>query len=297
VSKPKQYAWGEWRFEPVEYRLTRHGEQVMLPVKTLDLLALLISRAPRLATKAEILNTVWPDAAVEEGNIAFHVATLRKTLDREGEPTCIETVRGRGYRFVAELMVAPVVAPPSTTHLELPPAVKAIAGASLPPARRRRLAWIAAAVIAAAIVVTAAQAIKPDPVLITPFAVTDPQAGDEVFAESLAQFVVVTLSQAGVPALTRSGGPEGETARAAAQRLGAERLLTGTMTLNSERRWEVSVRLLRADDGRSDWSWRFVAPYNEHRHQLQEQIAKRVAAGLQLRRDQLAQRTPAATSP
>ena len=94
------YAWGPFRFEPTECRLLRDDAPVSLPAKTLDLLATLLRRAPRLVTKEEILTTVWPNAVVEEGNIAFHVAALRKVLDATDQPSTIETVRGRGYRFV-----------------------------------------------------------------------------------------------------------------------------------------------------------------------------------------------------
>jgi len=96
------FRWEGWSFEPHEWRLLNPAsEPVQLPNKTLDLLALLLDRAPALVSKEEILSTVWGDAVVEEGNIAFHVASLRKALDRTDTHSCIETVRGRGYRFVA----------------------------------------------------------------------------------------------------------------------------------------------------------------------------------------------------
>ena len=93
------YAWGPFRFEPTECLLLRDDEPVSLPAKTLDLLATLLRRAPRLVTKEEILTTVWPNAVVEEGNIAFHVAALRKVLDATDQPSTIETVRGRCSRW------------------------------------------------------------------------------------------------------------------------------------------------------------------------------------------------------
>jgi len=94
------YEWRAWRFEPTECRLTHDGEVVPLHAKTLDVLATLLQHAPRLVSKGEIFAAVWPDAAVEEGNIAFHVAALRKAIDEPDAPSAIETVRGRGYRFI-----------------------------------------------------------------------------------------------------------------------------------------------------------------------------------------------------
>jgi predicted ATPase len=51
-----------------------------------------------------LIEKVWPDAVVEEGNLAHNISALRKAL---GEPATgqkyIETVPGRGYRFVARI--------------------------------------------------------------------------------------------------------------------------------------------------------------------------------------------------
>jgi DNA-binding winged helix-turn-helix (wHTH) protein len=286
--RPKLYSWGGWRFEPVEYRLLHGDRHVTLPVKTLDLLALLVARAPRLATKAEILAAVWPDAAVEEGNIAFHVASLRKTFDGDGEPTCIETVRGRGYRFVAPLTVTPIVTPPSTPSLELPAAVKAMGITTRRSWLRRASTWVAAAVVAAIIGIVAVSTAGPEAVLIAPFQIAEHATNVDNFDGSLAQFIVTAATEAGVRAMPLKPGPEGETARAAATRLGAATVLTGAMTMTSGQRWRVSLRLVRAGDGEAIWSWTFDAPYNEHRHQLQEQIAHHIATGLQQRLAELA---------
>src|SRR5687767_6627591 len=93
--------WAGWTFEPKQWRLTSATGPVSLPNKTLALLSLLVDRAPGLVSKDDILAVVWSGTVVEEGNIAFHVAALRKVLDVPGRASCIETVRGRGYRFVA----------------------------------------------------------------------------------------------------------------------------------------------------------------------------------------------------
>src|SRR5262249_5482987 len=50
----------------------------------------------------DLLNRVWPDAAVEEANLSHHVFALRKVLgDDKQEGKYIETVPRRGYRFTA----------------------------------------------------------------------------------------------------------------------------------------------------------------------------------------------------
>src|SRR6516225_8551826 len=96
------YEFRGFTLEIGERRLSRNGEAVRVPPKAFDLLALLVRQPGRLLTKDELLARVWPDAFVEEGILTVHVSTLRKALgDDTRPPTCIETVPGSGYRFIA----------------------------------------------------------------------------------------------------------------------------------------------------------------------------------------------------
>jgi DNA-binding winged helix-turn-helix (wHTH) protein/Tol biopolymer transport system component len=94
--------FGPFILDVAERRLLRDGCGVPLTPKTFDLLAALLDKPDRLLTKDELLQAVWPDAFVEESNLAYNVSVLRKVL---GETTdggaYIETVAKRGYRFVA----------------------------------------------------------------------------------------------------------------------------------------------------------------------------------------------------
>jgi tetratricopeptide (TPR) repeat protein len=54
-------------------------------------------------TKRELLDLVWPDAAVEEGILSVHVSALRKTLAADDGADCIETVPRAGYRLTADV--------------------------------------------------------------------------------------------------------------------------------------------------------------------------------------------------
>ncbi|MGI8468461.1 MAG: winged helix-turn-helix domain-containing protein [Pyrinomonadaceae bacterium] len=63
-----------------------------------------VENAGRLIEKDELMRKIWQDRFVEEGNLAFNVKVLRKTLgDSASEPRFIETVPRRGYRFIAEV--------------------------------------------------------------------------------------------------------------------------------------------------------------------------------------------------
>src|SRR5262249_50324282 len=95
------------RFSPfvldvVEGRLVRGSEVVPLRHRALTVLHYLALRPNRLVTKDELLAAVWPGVSVSEIVLAVCVSELRKGLgDSAKVPRFIETVHGRGYRFIA----------------------------------------------------------------------------------------------------------------------------------------------------------------------------------------------------
>lgn len=95
------YEFGEFVLDVSERRLCRAGTVVLLQPKTHDLLVALLRHAGTLVTKPELLDLVWPDAAVEEGILSVHVSALRKALTAGNGADCIETVPRAGYRFIA----------------------------------------------------------------------------------------------------------------------------------------------------------------------------------------------------
>jgi DNA-binding winged helix-turn-helix (wHTH) protein/Tol biopolymer transport system component len=97
-----RYEFGPFRLDPAERLLTREGQPAALTPKAFDLLVYLVERAGRLVEKRELMAALWPDAVVEEANLAYTVSALRKALGdgQEGEQF-IQTVPTRGYRFVA----------------------------------------------------------------------------------------------------------------------------------------------------------------------------------------------------
>jgi TolB-like protein len=70
--------------------------------RALEILGVLVERPGELVSRAEIMAAVWPETTVEDSNLNVQIAALRRVLD-EGrtEGSCIQTVRGRGYRFTA----------------------------------------------------------------------------------------------------------------------------------------------------------------------------------------------------
>jgi Tol biopolymer transport system component/DNA-binding winged helix-turn-helix (wHTH) protein len=99
--QPEQiYEFGPYRLDAAERLLLRDGEVIQLQPKVFDLLLALVERHGRLLEKDELMRVVWPDAIVEEANLANNISILRKALSENGE-RFIETMPKRGYRFVA----------------------------------------------------------------------------------------------------------------------------------------------------------------------------------------------------
>lgn len=100
------YEFGPFLLDPAERVLIREGRPVPLTPKVFDLLVVLVENGGHLLGKKDLMEAVWPDSFVEEGNLTFSISSLRKALgeDRK-EPRYIETVPRSGYRFVANVRV------------------------------------------------------------------------------------------------------------------------------------------------------------------------------------------------
>jgi DNA-binding winged helix-turn-helix (wHTH) protein/tetratricopeptide (TPR) repeat protein len=93
---------------------------VPLTPKTFDLLLYFVSNPGRVLSKDELLSALWPDAFVEESNLAQQMSLLRKALAEAGvKESLIITIPGRGYQFVAP--VESVFAESMSRESEFPP--------------------------------------------------------------------------------------------------------------------------------------------------------------------------------
>ena len=59
------YEFGPFRLDAVQRVLTRHGQAISLPPKTMEILLMLVRRPGQLIGKEELMSQVWPDAFVE----------------------------------------------------------------------------------------------------------------------------------------------------------------------------------------------------------------------------------------
>jgi len=98
------YEFGPYHLDLTRSILTRNGDTISLGAKAIEVLAMLVTNAGELVEKDELLRAVWPDTFVEEANLSQNIFVLRKALgDEVADPRFIETVRQRGYRFIASV--------------------------------------------------------------------------------------------------------------------------------------------------------------------------------------------------
>jgi DNA-binding winged helix-turn-helix (wHTH) protein len=76
--RQKHFRFGDFELDVAKRLLLREGTPLSLNSKTFDLLLALLDRRGEVLTKDELLETVWPDQFVEEGNLTVQISTLRK---------------------------------------------------------------------------------------------------------------------------------------------------------------------------------------------------------------------------
>jgi predicted ATPase/DNA-binding winged helix-turn-helix (wHTH) protein len=123
--------FGDFELDVAGARLRRGDTPLALPPKSFELLVFLARRPGTLVLKDELLDAVWGRRFVSEGAVKTVVSELRAALgDDARDPTWIETVQRRGYRFKGEVQA--VTAPAHTSAGVVPSAATAGATGAAP---------------------------------------------------------------------------------------------------------------------------------------------------------------------
>jgi len=254
------YRFDEFMVDPETWRLSRDGREIHLEPVVLKLLIYLIENRGRLVTRQELMDTVWGDTVISESALTKAVARLRKALgDDSASHRYLETVRSRGYRFVATVE--------ENEHLKQP----------APPASRfravivRRALFVSAAVLVLVIVAASwpgrLQHERPEVKAIRSIAVLplnnltgDPE--QNYYVDGLQDILIMELSRIrGLRVTSRQStiryrNSELPTTDIAGE-LGVDAIVVGSL-LKEGNRIEVTVQLI---DGRSDehlWAERYT---------------------------------------
>jgi TolB-like protein len=219
------YRFGPFVLDVTDRSLKRDGVPVPLTPKLFDLLVALVEGAGRLVEKDALLKKVWPDVAVEEGNLTKGVFSLRQLLDSDDSSRYIETIPKRGYRFVA-----PVIAAAATPAGALPQGVSP-------------------------------ETPVENSIAVMPFTDMSAARDHEFFCEGMSEEIINALGRVSalrVASYTSSLRFKGKALDTATigRDLNVSWLLEGSVRKSGEM-IRIAVQLVRASDGFSAWSGRF----------------------------------------
>ena len=131
------YTFGDhYTLDSAGYELRQHGRLVRLEPQVFDVLAYLVQHPDRTVTKEELVAQLWPQPFVADDALTQCVARVRKALGDTGQmQRYIQTVRRRGYRFIAPVTLRPPVESSQDAAAVSPPAVvQAAPPSGVPPA-------------------------------------------------------------------------------------------------------------------------------------------------------------------
>ena len=92
------------RLDPATHRVNGDGKEIELGPTEFRLLHFFMTHAERVHSRGQLLDQVWGDHVfVEERTVDVHIRRLRAALEPSGHDSLIQTVRGSGYRFSAQV--------------------------------------------------------------------------------------------------------------------------------------------------------------------------------------------------
>lgn len=102
-ERPPLLVVGDLELDPARHRVNRGGVELTLTPREYGVLEFLMRRGGMVATKSEIVRSVW-DAHYDgdENIVEVYIGYLRKKIDAPFGRHSIDTVRGIGYRLSAD---------------------------------------------------------------------------------------------------------------------------------------------------------------------------------------------------
>lgn len=272
------------------FQLVRDGQRVKLEKTPMELLTLLVRRRDALVTREEIVKSLWGDAVhvdVEAG-INTAIRKIRQALDDDSaSPRYLETVVGKGYRFVGPITVVGNEEKSAQTTSE---------------SQRGSRIWVWVALGGAGLLALlvlnrslfhSVNAVSGDSqgrvvVAVVPLQNLSGDPGQDYFADGLTDEILTQLGQLNPERLgvVKYGLPvTGQQNRAnsadSGNRAEWQDRLEGSVRRNNDE-VRVSVRLIRTQDGTVLWANSFDRHVGDVLD-LQSEIAQRIGRELQVR--------------
>jgi TolB-like protein/DNA-binding winged helix-turn-helix (wHTH) protein/Tfp pilus assembly protein PilF len=307
--------FGEFELDRRAYQLRRSGRVLRLERIPMDLLILLIDQPGELVSREHIVEKIWGKGVFldTDNSINGAVRKLRRVLkDNPDQPRFIQTIAGRGYRFVAAVNGAERAEPMSRQEQEAPAKT---AGAAHPEASESQelqpssasattasshalrrlligLGFLAMLVVAAGVMLRrSAPAAPPSgnrPMLaVLPFQNLTGDPGQDYFSDGFTEEMITRLGtlapqRLGVIARTsvmyyrQSHTPMDRLAR----ELGVQYVLEGSIRRDSDR-VRITAQLIQVKDQTHLWAQHYDRKQTDV-IQVQEEIAQAISDQIEL---------------
>ena len=96
--------FGSLTLDQAGHRVLAGGRPVTVGPTEYRLLSFLMTHAERVYSRSQLLDRIWGgNVYVEERTVDVHIRRLRKALEASACDRFVQTVRGAGYRFSAQV--------------------------------------------------------------------------------------------------------------------------------------------------------------------------------------------------
>lgn len=297
------YTFGDFELDPARFELRRNGRTHKLERIPLELLILLVKREGQVVSRQEIVEQLWgKDVFVDtEHGINTAIRKIRTALREDVErPRFIQTVSGRGYRFVPEVKAEraePVKSAQELVVATLPPAPAAISTAS------QKNLWQVAVIsgIAALLVVAvafsldvagmrdrvfASHKIAPiHSIAVLPLMNLSGDASQDYYADGMTDELITALAQnRSLRVVSRTSAMQykgvNRPLHDIAQSLGVDGILEGSVNRNRDH-VHVNLQLIYAPTDTHVWAQSFDRDLNSAMS-LPEELSRTIAAAAKI---------------
>ena len=277
------------------YQLLDGNSPVRLERQPMELLILLAKRRGHLVTRDEIVAAVWGDGVFvdTDRSINNNVRKLRQALQDDPDyPQFVETIVGKGYRFIGPLEITSTQED-SSSGAGSPPLAPAAARSKLPWKLLLAAAALMALAVFAWIGIRRYQSVRNEQAPIRSIAIlplenlsADPE--QEYFSEGMTDELITDLAQvSGVRVTSRSSVMHykhtQKTLPQIASELNVDAVVEGTLARVGDR-VRIRVQLIRATDDRHLWAQAYDREYRDVLL-LQSEAARDIAQAINLKLD------------
>jgi TolB-like protein/DNA-binding winged helix-turn-helix (wHTH) protein len=288
----EQAAAQELVLDLTSFQLIRGRQRVKLEKTPMELLTLLVSKRGALVTREEIVHAIWGDAVHVDVDAGINTAIrkIRHALeDDSASPRYLETVVGKGYRFIGPITVVGGTVPEAARFRP-----KATG-----PSREVKAALVVGAGLAAVLLLAIAAVVHRDTsalsgapqgrvvIAVVPLQNLSENPGEDYFVDGLTDEILTQLGQLNPERLgvmrygSSAGAPHIKPASADLSKpSGAQYSLEGSVRRQGEQA-RISIRLLRTADQATIWTESFDRNVGDALS-LQSEIAQRVGNELQV---------------